>query len=192
MTHQDESNHDNPNCAECSYRDQGTLTRRSLFGFCLGVGSSGLLGTILAVPILKSVFYPVYAKVANREWSDVGDAAEFSGAKGPVTKAISFTTRDGWREIVSTQPVYVTRLPNGELQALSAICPHMGCSVAWQATQNKFVCPCHGGQFAADGKHLAGPPPRGLDNLSTRMNNGKLQVRFEFFRPNVSGRETLS
>lgn len=192
MAHQNELNHDNPNCAECSYRNQGTLNRRSLLGLFLTIGSSGFLGTILAVPILRSIFYPVYAKAAGREWSDVGEVAEFSEAKCPVTKVISFTQRDGWREIVSTLPVYVNRLPNGELQALSAICPHMGCSVAWQASQNKFVCPCHGGQFAADGKHLVGPPPRGLDNLNTRMKDGKLQVRFEYFRPNVPDQETLS
>jgi len=180
-----------PKCAECSFKKEAVQSRRSLLGVFLGVGASGFMGSILAVPILRSIFYPVYAKAATQEWSDVGDVAEFSEAKEPVTKAVSFSQRDGWREIVSTQPVYVNRLANGELQVLSAICPHMGCSVAWQAGQNKFVCPCHGGQFASDGKHLGGPPPRGMDTLRAKVNNGKLQVCFEYFRPNVPGQESL-
>lgn len=191
MSQKDKIHIVNTNCAECSFRDQARMTRRNLFCTSLAVGTSGLMGAILAIPILRSIFYPVYAKAATQEWSDVGDVTEFTNAKEPVTKAVSFSQRDGWREVVSTQPVYVNRLANGELQVLSAICPHMGCSVAWQAGQNKFVCPCHGGQFAADGKHLGGPPPRGMDALRTKVNNGKLQVSFEFFRPNVSGQQTL-
>jgi Rieske Fe-S protein len=56
----------------------------------------------------------------------------------------------------------------------------------------RFVCPCHGGQFTPDGRHISGPPPRGLDNLPTQVKDGKLQVQFEYFRSNVPNQETLS
>jgi menaquinol-cytochrome c reductase iron-sulfur subunit len=78
------------------------------------------------------------------------------------------------------------------LQVLSPICPHLGCSVAWHENQNKFVCPCHGGQFAPDGKRLSGPPPRGLDALDVQIKDGKLQVQFAYFRSNVPDRQLLS
>src|SRR5205814_4367788 len=66
--------------------------------------------------------------------------------------------RDGWRRIVSEKAVYVYRDSNGHLCALSSVCPHLGCSIAWHDDKNKFICPCHNGQFAADGKLLGGPP----------------------------------
>jgi Rieske Fe-S protein len=113
----------------------------------------------------------------------------------PTTKsrcAITFTQRDGWREVVSAQSVYVNRAADGQLEVLSAICPHLGCTVSWQASQDKFVCPCHGGDFKADGQHISGPPPRGMDRLPTQLINGKLQVRFEYFRSNVPNQEKLS
>jgi len=109
-----------------------------------------------------------------------------------VSRTISFSVRDGWREVVSIQTVYVNRKADGQLQVLSAICPHMGCSVGWQPNLGRFVCPCHGGQFTPDGRHISGPPPRGLDNLPTQVKDGKLQVHFEYFRSNVPNQETLS
>ena len=34
---------------------------------------------------------------------------EFANSKAPVRKTITFTQRDGWREVVSSQSVYVNR-----------------------------------------------------------------------------------
>ncbi len=172
-------------------KDVIVINRRSFFGALLGIGSAGM-GAVLAVPVLRYVLYPIYAKVAGTEWSDVGELNEFSDSKVPVRKTITFTQRDGWREVVSAQSVYVTHAANGQLAVLSAICPHLGCSVSWQGTQDKFICPCHGGVFKADGQHISGPPPRAMDALPTQVKDGKLQVRFEYFRSNVPNQETLS
>ncbi len=172
-------------------KDVIVINRRSFFGALLGVGSAGM-GAILAIPVLRYVLYPLYAKVAGSEWSDVGDEAEFTGSKSPVRKTITFTQRDGWREVVSAQSVYVSRAAGGKLEVLSAICPHLGCSVSWQANQDKFICPCHGGVFKPDGEHIGGPPPRGMDALPTQVKDGKLQVHFEYFRSNVPNQEKLS
>ena len=117
---------------------------------------------------------------------------DFADSKEPVRKTITFTQRDGWREVVSAQSVYVSRAAGGQLNVLSAICPHLGCSVSWQANHDKFVCPCHGGEFKADGLRISGPPPRAMDPLHTQVKDGKLQVRFEYFRSNVPNQETLS
>ena len=172
-------------------KDVIIITRRSFFGALMAIGSAGM-GAILAVPVLRYVLYPLYAKAAGTEWSDVGEMSEFADNKYPVRKTITFTQRDGWREVVSAQSVYVSRTAAGELKVLSAICPHLGCSVSWQQAQDEFVCPCHGGRFAPDGKYVFGPPPRGMDRLPTRIKNGKLQVHFEYFRSNVPNQEILS
>jgi menaquinol-cytochrome c reductase iron-sulfur subunit len=150
------------------------------------------MGAILAVPVLRYVLYPLYSKAAGTEWSEVGDLTEFAKLTAPVRKTITFKQRDGWREVESAQSVYVSLGASGELVVLSAICPHLGCSVSWQQGQDKFVCPCHGGEFKADGLHIFGPPPRAMDRLPTQQANGKLQVHFEYFRSNVPNQEKIS
>ncbi len=172
-------------------RDVIIINRRSFFGALMAVGSLGM-GAILSVPVLRYVLYPLYAKASGTEWSDVGEMSEFSGSAAPVRKTITFAQRDGWREVVSAQSVYVSRSAAGDLEVLSAICPHLGCSVSWQQGQSEFVCPCHGGRFKADGQHVYGPPPRAMDKLETRVKGSKLQVRFEYFRSNVPNQEKLS
>ena len=153
------------------------IGRRSFVASLLGVGF-GLVATVIGIPTLRFIFYPVLAVSKMSKWTEIGDASEFDNIEGPVTKTISLTQRDGWRDVVSLQSVFVNRLANGGLQVLSPICPHLGCSVAWHASQNKFVCPCHGGQFGADGTRISGPPPRGLDRLETQVKDGKVQVQF--------------
>lgn len=172
-------------------KDVIVINRRSFFGALLAIGSAGM-GAILAVPVLRYVLYPLYAKASGTEWSDVGEMSEFAGSKAPVRKTITFAQRDGWREVVSAQSIYVSRNAQGELEVLSAICPHLGCSVSWQKGQDEFVCPCHGGRFAPDGKHVFGPPPRAMDKLPTRVKDNKLQVHFQYFRSNVPNQEKLS
>ncbi|HEY1985249.1 MAG TPA: ubiquinol-cytochrome c reductase iron-sulfur subunit [Terracidiphilus sp.] len=167
------------------------MSRRSFFASLLGMGAAAI-GAIVGLPLFRFVLYPVYASSKAGEWSDVGDASEFERAGAPVVKTISLTQRDGWRDVVSHQSVYVTRSATGGLQVLSSVCPHLGCSVNWNASQEKFICPCHGGQFKADGQHISGPPPRGLDKLKAQVIDGKLQVRFENFRSNVADQQLLS
>jgi menaquinol-cytochrome c reductase iron-sulfur subunit len=169
----------------------GLVNRRSFLGALLSIGSFGM-GAILAVPVLRYVLYPLYTKASGSEWSDVGNMSEFADIKEPVRKTITFKQRDGWREVVSAQSVYVGHAADGQLEVLSAICPHLGCSVSWQAGQDKFVCPCHGGEFTPNGACVFGPPPRGMDSLTTQVTDGKLQVHFQYFRSNVPNKELLS
>lgn len=191
MTHSGDSETGFHKCAGCAEAAMATVGRRSFIGALLGAGSLAI-GAILGTPLLRFVLYPVYAKSSSSTWSDVGEASEFDKSDAPTIKDITVVRRDGWREVVSSQSVYVNRSANGQLQVLSAICPHLGCSVAWQAKHGKFVCPCHGGQFAPDGQRISGPPPRGLDNLKAQVADGKLQVQFEYFRSNAPQQESLS
>jgi glycine/D-amino acid oxidase-like deaminating enzyme/nitrite reductase/ring-hydroxylating ferredoxin subunit len=55
------------------------------------------------------------------------------------------------------------RNAQGQLHRLSAICPHLGCVVGWNAADQTWDCPCHGSRFHHDGSLLAGPAEKGLE-----------------------------
>lgn len=59
------------------------------------------------------------------------------------------------REGVSKTAVHRDRA--GKLQKFSAVCPHLGCVVGWNLTEDTWDCPCHGSRFNADGKVYQGP-----------------------------------
>ncbi|MFW6359111.1 MAG: cytochrome b6-f complex iron-sulfur subunit [Chroococcales cyanobacterium] len=49
-----------------------------------------------------------------------------------------------------------------EEYGLNAVCTHLGCVVPWNASENKFICPCHGSQYDKTGKVVRGPAPLSL------------------------------
>jgi hypothetical protein len=51
----------------------------------------------------------------------------------------------------------ISRDLSGRLHAHSATCTHLGCTVHWNSIEQCWDCPCHGSQFAADGRVLNGP-----------------------------------
>ena len=59
--------------------------------------------------------------------------------------------------------IAVHRDDEGVLHELSAICTHLGCIVAWNATEKTWDCPCHGSRFdCKDGHVVNGPAISGL------------------------------
>jgi glycine/D-amino acid oxidase-like deaminating enzyme/nitrite reductase/ring-hydroxylating ferredoxin subunit len=61
------------------------------------------------------------------------------------------------------------RDPEGEVHVCSAICPHLGCIVAWNPAEQTWDCPCHGSRFTATGKVIAGPAESDLKQLPARQ-----------------------
>ncbi len=167
------------------------VSRRSFFGALLLVGSAGM-GAILAIPVLRYILYPLYAKSSKNIWSPVGAMDTFSNLSQPILSSLDLKQVDGWREVDSSEAVYVTKDAQGALAVLSSICPHMGCTVTWRDGQHDFYCPCHGSVFEPNGRHVSGPSPRGMDPLPNKVEDGKLLVKFEYFRENVPNREVLS
>jgi len=65
--------------------------------------------------------------------------------------------RRGFRQIASY------RDESGRLHEHSAVCTHLGCIVAWNATEQSWDCPCHGSRYdKLDGHVLNGPAIVGL------------------------------
>jgi menaquinol-cytochrome c reductase iron-sulfur subunit len=165
--------------------------RRSFLAALLAAGGAAV-GALLAVPLVRFTLHPILASTTEKSWSDVGALDEFRDLKTPVKKLVTIEQRDGWRKTVLQKPVYVSRDTAGGLIVLSAVCPHLGCTVPWVEAESKFVCPCHQGAFSANGQLLGGPPPRNMDRLETRIEDGKLKTFYRFFRQLTPNQEELA
>lgn len=59
-------------------------------------------------------------------------------------------------------PVAVYREASGAIHEMSAVCPHLGGLVRWNAAEQTWDCPCHGSRFDRNGALLNGPAKEGL------------------------------
>jgi menaquinol-cytochrome c reductase iron-sulfur subunit len=179
--------------ATTTYSTAGTEieSRRSFLGVLLGLGSVFVSG-LLSVPLIRFALFPMLRQTTELMPSPVGELSEFSPLTEPIMRTIQIQQVDGWRKSISEKAVYVTNDSQGKLCVLSSICPHLGCTVPWNEGRKQFVCPCHGAVYSVDGSRVSGPSRRGMDVLATSVENGKLLVRFQYFRQLVSDREVIS
>ena len=87
--------------------------------------------------------YPVHM-IRDRLKTREGDPEDLRHGEGKVME------HDGQR-------IAAYRDKDGELHACSAVCPHLGCIVAWNDAGQTWDCPCHGSRFSATGRVIAGP-----------------------------------
>ncbi len=75
------------------------------------------------------------------------------------------------------EKIYVFRDRDKGFSVASAVCTHLGCTVAHFQSDQKFHCPCHGSVFAADGSVVHGPAPKPLQWFEvTQAHDGQLLV----------------
>jgi menaquinol-cytochrome c reductase iron-sulfur subunit len=122
------------------------------------------------------------------EWIDLGPAADVS--EGPWTnRRFRREIDDLWKKTAVDESVYLRR--QGEsIQAVSAVCTHTGCLV--QKVASGFGCPCHKSDFDDEGKPTGGPAPRPLDRLETKVEGGRVKLKFVKFRPGLSTSEPMT
>ncbi|MBN2475763.1 MAG: Rieske 2Fe-2S domain-containing protein [Pirellulales bacterium] len=82
--------------------------------------------------------------------------------------------------------VFLRRVKPDKVEALQVVCPHAGCSIQYEATDDggKFFCPCHSASFDLSGKRLdeTSPSPRDLDTLDVKVeSDGEVLVKFQSF-----------
>jgi menaquinol-cytochrome c reductase iron-sulfur subunit len=164
--------------------------RRSFLAAVL-VAAGGLVSAALAIPLVRFATFPLRDSAEAASWSDVGKIEEFQASKEPIARVIDVKKVEGWRSSVAQDGVYVVPTGNGGLKVLSSVCPHLGCAVRWIEAQDKFICPCHGGTFTSTGVRVSGPPLRAMDELESKIENGILMVRFQYFRQLVAKKELV-
>ena len=73
-------------------------------------------------------------------------------------------------------PTYVVVEGDSTLRnyGINAVCTHLGCVVPWNASEDKFMCPCHGSQYDQTGKVVRGPAPLSLALAKADVQDDKL------------------
>jgi menaquinol-cytochrome c reductase iron-sulfur subunit len=165
--------------------------RRSFVLALFGL-SAAAVSALLAIPLVRFVTYPLRKSATETGWSEVGPVQDFASLTTPTAKTITLERRDAWQTTSSQTAVYVLPSKDGQFRILSPICPHLGCSVRWVDADGKFICPCHSGSFTAAGERIAGPPPRSMDSLESKVEDGVLKVRYQYFRQLVPNKEVMA
>ena|SRR5205809_3425421 len=66
-------------------------------------------------------------------------------------------------------PVIINRASGGQFIALNSECTHAGCAVPILNAAHLMQCPCHGSQYAIDGKVIRGPAGLPLQRFNTLL-----------------------
>ena len=156
---------------------------RRAFLSLLPLAAIGGMFAIVATAAFR--FLRPVVSVSSEAWIDVAQISELSGQK-PVARKIVAEQVAGWANSLTEHSVFI--LPGQNNLVLSAVCPHEGCEVSWRDDENVFSCPCHDSNFTADGSRIYGPAGRGLDSLTSRVAEGKLQVKYQSFVNNTQER----
>lgn len=77
---------------------------------------------------------------------------------------------------ISNGRFYIVRIGDGGFMAVYHRCTHLGCTVPWDQTAQKFICPCHNSQFDQQGIVENPPAPRPLDMFPVTIENGEVKV----------------
>jgi len=178
-----------------SQKDEGpkaeSSERRSFVLALFGL-SGAAVGALLAIPLMRYVTYPMRKRDRDTAWSDLGLVQDFASLTAPKAKTVTLERPDAWQTTSSQTAVYVLPPKNGQFTILSPVCPHLGCSVRWVDAEDKFICPCHAGSFTARGERISGPPPRSMDTLESKVEDGVLKVRYQYFRQIVPNKEVMA
>ena len=157
----------------------GEISRRTFLAQIIGA-CVAFLAALLGIPAVGAAVGPALKREAS-QWLSLGSPEAFQEGQ-PRGVNLTVVRRDGWIESTDIKGVWVVRQPGNQFTVYNGRCTHLGCAYSWQPDQQQFTCPCHAGVYGIDGKVLAGPPPRPLDALQTRLESGQLQAQYQDFQ----------
>jgi menaquinol-cytochrome c reductase iron-sulfur subunit len=142
--------------------------------------AAGLIGLGLAIPLAGYVISPALRRRAQ-SWVEVGRLDTLSVGEPAQLEYVTIV-RDGYIEAKSQKAVWAVKQPDGAVTVFAPLCTHLGCGYHWDPTDRRFKCPCHGSVYDVTGEVLAGPAPRALDRLPTKIEEGRLLVMYKEFK----------
>lgn len=158
--------------------------RRTLLKVLSGVLGTGAAGAV-AGPVLRMLVDPVDKRTVSGagEFVPVTELSSVPEDGTPMNVPVVIESpKDAWTALPPTKVGAIFLVRSGEgIRALSTICPHLGCGIDYKASEQRFACPCHESFFGLDGHVTSGPSPRGMDELQTRVKDGRVEVKFMKF-----------
>jgi menaquinol-cytochrome c reductase iron-sulfur subunit len=148
-------------------------TRRSFY-----ISFINILGALItaAVAVPAALYLAIRPKTADdSNWIEITDFSQLK-VNSPVEVLYDHKRIDGWQAVDEKSSAWVVRTGDQNVVAYKPACTHLACPYHWEGQANKFVCPCHGSEFALDGKVLTGPAPRPLDRFLTKVEGGKVMI----------------
>ncbi len=148
--------------------DRRTFLTRSA-GLAMGGGLVASYGTLAAYAV-RYLLPP--DPEAGFAWQFVAPLEEL-----PVGQSVEYVAPSGEPVVIARQ---VDDSGKDRVQALSSVCPHLGCRVHWESSNHRFFCPCHNGVFDRNGIAVAGPPGKAgqrLKSYETQVVRGMLFIK---------------
>jgi glycine/D-amino acid oxidase-like deaminating enzyme/nitrite reductase/ring-hydroxylating ferredoxin subunit len=111
-------------------------------------------------------------KTADDYLIEVGDmTAQMIGdwvTRGDIKEASELKPGEGGILSSGLKKIAVYRDADNCLHAHTAVCPHLGGILKWNADEKSFDCPLHGSRFTTDGKVINGPAESDLKKIDIR------------------------
>lgn len=154
----------------------------------------GGVGLAVAAPVLTLLAAPAGRITVTTPSTplDLGAAKAFRAGDDPrKIDIVAPVIQDAWtaaRNVV-LGAAWVRRTAPDKLVALSAVCPHLGCAIGWDAGAGNFLCPCHDSRFSPAGDKLTGPSERGMDELPLVIKDGRVQLTWVRYKTGQATRE---
>lgn len=156
---------------------QNGMSRREMFAK-LGLLFNGIVGAVVAVPIMRYLLSPVTRenKVGYDSWLSLGGVEQFPAGQ---TRFATYRNPvvNPWDGQTADIACWVRNVDGQSFQIFAINCAHLGCPVRWFPQSNLFMCPCHGGAYYQDGSRASGPPERGLFQYQYKIENGNLLIK---------------
>jgi Rieske Fe-S protein len=146
---------------EVQQRPEVQETKRDFLKMVLAGGFVAWAASVV-YPVLMYLKPPKQAEVAVTNVK-AGKLSELEKDSGKIIK-------------FGTKPVILVRSGTGEVRAFSATCTHLDCTVQYKKDLGLIWCACHNGRYDLNGRNVAGPPPRPLDEFKVVVQGDEIAV----------------
>ncbi len=136
--------------------------RRNFLNWFLGTTAGGFVIAVL-YPLSRYLVPPRVEESTARTVTLTIKAQELKPNSGQIFR-------------FGSQPAILIDTPAGELRAFSATCTHLGCIVQYRPDLSQIWCACHNGHFDLNGKNVAGPPPKPLEEYAVNVKGDQIVV----------------
>ena len=154
-----------PPATQHAAQNAGEPSRRTFLAAAAGAAGLCYVGALA---------YPVYRYLAS--------PAEMASSAAAITEVM---LKDAHKLPAGSvlmfkfgpSPAMLIHHKDGQWVALTAVCTHLGCTVQYEADQNRIHCACHGGVYdPRTGANVSGPPPKPLKTFKVAVGDAGVQV----------------